>query len=185
MKIISICGSNRKKGNTAEILQALETGLKDADIPEMKVKKISLSDLHLEPCRACLKCKKKGSCVISDDFGKIITQILHADLIILGSPVYFSDVSSQVKVLIDRTISLWHTKQLKGKKLVLVAACAESGTEYTIETMKHWAKAHEMDLISTIEGKGEKKGDVLKDEKALNAVKNSVELIKKCFSPES
>lgn len=185
MKTISICGSSRNKGNTAELLRTLDKSMKDAKIPGLKGKKITLSDLDIKPCRACLKCKKKGSCVISDDFGKIITQILHSDLIILGSPVYFSDVSSSVKTLMDRTLSLWHTKQLKGKKIILAAACAESGTEHTIETMKNWAKAHEMELISTIEGKGEKKGSVLQDEKAMERVKTSVEQVIKSLTPAS
>ena len=182
MKIISICGSKRKNGNTAELLHALETGLNDAD---MKIKEFSLSDIKLAPCRACLKCISKGHCVISDDFGKIAARMLKSDLIILGSPVYFSDVSAPVKALIDRTVSLWHKKQLKGKKIVLAAACAETGSEHTIETMKLWAKDHEMEIISTIQGGGEKKGSILKDERAINGVKNTIEILKKSFSSES
>lgn len=110
--------------------------------------------------------------------------MLQSDLIILGSPVYFSDVSAPVKALIDRTVSLWHTKQLKGKKLIVAAACAEYGAEHTIETMRHWAKDHEMEIISSIEGKGEHMGDVLKDEKAMDEVKKSVETVMKSLSSE-
>jgi multimeric flavodoxin WrbA len=182
MKIISICGSTRRKGNTAELLRIMNKGLKESDL---KVKKFSLADFHIEPCRACLKCTKKGMCVISDDFTKLAAKMLQSDIIILGSPVYFSDVSSPVKALIDRTVSLWHTKQLKGKKVILAATCAEYGSEHTIETMKLWAKDHEMDFISSVEGKGEKKEAVLMDEKALIEVKNSIELLKKNLSPES
>ena len=185
MKVTSMSGSNRKKGNTGEILRAIEHELKKADIPDVKVKNFTLSDLRLEPCKSCLKCKKKGFCVIDDDFSKIAFRMLHSDLIILGSPVYFSDVSSQVKMVIDRSVSLWHTKQLKGKNLILAAACAEYGSEHTIETMKLWAKDHEMNLLSTVEGKGETMGAILKDEKAIEAVKNSIVALKGTLTPES
>ena len=184
MKVLSICGSYRKKGNTAALIETLESEIKKATIPDMKMKELSLSDLEMDPCHACLKCKKKGYCVVSDDFSKVSSQLLKSDVIILGSPVYFSDVSSQVKTLIDRTLSLWHTRQLKGKKVILAATCNATGTEHTIETLKNWANGHEMEVISTIEGKGEKRSDVLKDEKVIAAVKNSVEALQKMGTPE-
>jgi multimeric flavodoxin WrbA len=116
--------------------------------------------------------------VIDDDFGKLAFQMIHSDLIIVGSPAYFSDVSSPVKALIDRTISLWHTRQLKGKNIIFVTTCAESGSEHALETLNIWAKDHEMILISTIEGKGKDVKDILKDEKTTMAIKNSVETYK-------
>jgi multimeric flavodoxin WrbA len=185
MKIISICGSRRKKGNTAEILQAIEQEIKNADIGKIKLKKHVISDLQIGPCKACLKCIKKGACVLDDDFKKIAKQMLDSDLIIVGSPVYFSDVSSPIKAFIDRTVSLWHEKQLKGKNVIFAAACAEYGSDHTIASLQLWARDHEMNVISAIEGKGENMGDILKDQKALDGVKNSVELLKKNQHPES
>nr|WP_319538178.1 flavodoxin family protein [uncultured Methanospirillum sp.] len=185
MKITTICGSNRKKGATRGILEAFESGLKDAGIPGVKTKKYSLSDVHLEPCKGCLKCKKKGHCVIQDDFGKIAFRMIHSDLIVLGSPVYFSDVSSPVKALIDRTVSLWHTKQLKGKKVIFAAATMESGAEHTLETLKLWAHDHEMNVVSTIEGIGEEVKDVLKSEKTTQGIKDSVDAFKATLPSET
>jgi len=185
MKITTICGSNRKKGATKGLLDAFENGLKEAGIPGVKTKKYSLSEVHLEPCKGCLKCKKKGHCVIQDDFGKIAFRMIHSDLIVIGSPVYFSDVSSPVKALIDRTVSLWNTKLLKDKKVIFVAATMESGTEHTLETLKIWAKDHEMNVISTIEGIGEEVKDVLNSEKTKQAVTDSVGAFKATLPSES
>ncbi|WP_181391638.1 flavodoxin family protein [Methanospirillum lacunae] len=185
MKITTICGSNRRKGATKCILGSIEKEIKQANISGLKTKNISLSDVHLEPCKGCLKCKKKGHCVIPDDFGKIAFRMIHSDLIVIGSPVYFSDVSSPVKALIDRSVSLWHTKLLKDKKVIFVAATMESGTEHTLETLKIWAKDHEMNVISTIEGIGEEVKDVLSNEKTIQQIKDSVGAFKLTLPCES
>jgi multimeric flavodoxin WrbA len=184
MKVTTICGSNRRKGATKCILGAVEKGLKETDISGVKTKNFFLSDIHLEPCNGCLKCRKKGHCVIPDDFGKIAFRMIHSDLIVIGSPVYFSDVSSPVKALIDRTVSLWYTKQLKDKKVIFAAATMESGTEHTLETFKIWAKDHEMNVISSIEGIGEEVKDVLSNVKTIQQIKDSVEAFKSTLPTE-
>jgi multimeric flavodoxin WrbA len=173
MKIVSICGSHRKHGNTETLLKGLEKEFTEI-IPDIKHKILFISDMNIYPCISCMKYIKKDKCVIDDDFEKIATKMLQSDLIILGSPVYFSDVSAQVKALIDRTFSLWHKKLLKGKKVILVAACADSGTGHTIDTMRHWALEHEMDVLATIEGRSEKKGAVLEDQITMKSVKDAV-----------
>lgn len=178
MKVVVLSGSYRKKGNTAGLLQALEQELKKTDIPDLKFKNYALPGLKLKPCRGCLKCTNKGYCILSDDYGKISARIIQSDLLILGSPVYFSDVSSPVKAFIDRTFSLWHKKELKGKKLIALAACAESGSGHTIDTIKLWAQDHEMEFIMGIEGKGEHIEDILNDDMVKDALKNAVELVR-------
>jgi multimeric flavodoxin WrbA len=185
MKAVIMYGSYRTKGNTAELLHALEKKIKSEDIPDLKIKELFIPGLDLKSCHGCLKCKSKGHCVLSDDFHKAVARMIQSDLIILGSPVYFSDVNGPVKNLIDRSISLWHKKELKGKRLIAVAACAESGSGHTIETMKHWAVDQEMEFLAGIEGKGEKKGDILKDEAVMSAIGDVAVVIKGLASPQS
>ena len=174
MKIVSISGSQRKNGNTEIILKALDREFKDVKIPDYKNKYYNISDMNIYPCRSCLKCQKKDDCVIGDDFGKVALKMIQSDLIIMGSPVYFSDVSAQIKALFDRTYSLWHKKMLKGKNVILVATCAEYGTGHTIDTMRQWALDHEMNVIATVEGKSEKKGKVLDNEMTMKAIQDAV-----------
>lgn len=173
MRIVTLCGSHRKHGNTEAILRSLEQECKAEKVADLKNKYYSLPELDIAPCRSCLKCRKKDNCVIGDDFGKVALKMIQSDVIILGSPVYFSDVSAQVKALIDRTYSLWHKKLLKGKKVILVAACAESGTGHTIDTMRHWALDHEMEILATIEGASEKKGHVLDNENVQKSIRDA------------
>ncbi|MFH0968602.1 MAG: NAD(P)H-dependent oxidoreductase, partial [Methanobacteriota archaeon] len=104
-------------------------------------------------------------------------KMIRSDLIIMGSPVYFHDVNGQIKNLIDRTYSLWHERQLKGKKFIPVAVCAESGEDRAVETMQIWAQAQEMKIIKPVSGHGYKAGEVLKDESAMKSAKEAVKSI--------
>lgn len=174
METITICGSPRKNGNTDVILREFDKQLSIAEIPKYKNKYFNVAKMNIKPCRSCLKCAKKGRCVLNDDFEKVARKMLESDLIIIGSPVYFSDVSASVKAFIDRTFSLWHNKKLKGKKVILVATCAESGTGHTIDTMRHWVGDQEMQIFATVEGTSEQKGRVLDNEMTLKAIQDTV-----------
>lgn len=100
MKIIIINGSHRKNGATGKILYEMYQQLctyKDVDV-EM----IHLADLDLNFCVGCASCFKTGNCIYHDDIEELSEKIEQTDGIILGSPTYASNVSGQMKVLIDR-----------------------------------------------------------------------------------
>ena len=100
MKIIIINGSYRKNGATAHILNEMYQQLKkynDAD-----VSMIHVADLELKYCVGCGNCYKTGTCIYKDDIEHLSSEIEKADGIILGSPTYASNVSGQMKVIIDR-----------------------------------------------------------------------------------
>lgn len=175
MRVLCISGSQVKKGNTTQLIDILIDNIESSNIPDLKIKKMSLSGLTLRPCKACEKCKKTGKCVIRDDFNKVIRRMHKSDLIIIGSPVYFHDVSGLVKNFIDRTFSLWHEKQLQGKKFIPIAVSAESGEDRTLETLRIWAQVHEMKIVSSLSGHGQKPGDVNHDQKALAAVRDVIQ----------
>ena len=174
MRVLSLSGSQLKKGNTSQLIDYLLENLKKSDVTDLKIKSISLSGADIKPCRACKKCVPTGKCVVKDDFTSIARKMLKSDLIVIGSPVYFHDVSGTVKNLIDRSYSLWHDHQLKGKKTIPIAVSAAIGEDRALETLRIWAQAHEMKIIRSISGHGNKKGDVLHDEQALFAVESAV-----------
>ena len=96
MKTVYISGSPRKNSNTDYLLNILKSQI-GGNI-------IKLSDYHVESCRACIDCRGKGECVVNDDMQKvIIPALLESDVIVLGSPVYFNNVSAQMKAFMDRT----------------------------------------------------------------------------------
>ena len=106
-KIIAIYGSPRRRGNTATLLKKAIEGARDsgADVEE-----IVLRDLKISPCLEIYGCLQTGECAIKDDFQMVRDKILHAQGLILASPVFFYTVSAHTKVLMDRFQSLWVKK---------------------------------------------------------------------------
>jgi multimeric flavodoxin WrbA len=104
---VAIYGSPRRKGNTAALLKKAIEGARDcgADVEE-----IVLRDLKISPCLEIYGCMQAGECAIKDDFQMVRDKILHAQGLILASPVFFYSVSSHTKILMDRFQSLWVKK---------------------------------------------------------------------------
>lgn len=182
MRVLAISGSPLKNGNTSHLIGSIVEELKSIGISDLKVREVSLANNSIRPCKSCRKCIKEGHCVLKgDNFSGIAKKMMKSDLIIMGSPVYFHDINGQTKNLIDRSYSLWHERQLKGKKFIPVSVCAESGEERAIETLQIWAQAQEMKIIGPVSGHGYKAGEILKDASAMSAVK---EVVKKIVSDE-
>ena len=99
MKIVIINGSPRTNGATAKILHALEAELISMGAD---VELLNISGLEIKACSGCMSCYKTGKCCIKDDGDRISELIDSADGIIMGTPTYASNVSGQLKVLIDR-----------------------------------------------------------------------------------
>ena len=100
MKIIIINGSHRKNGVTALILHEMYQKLET--YPNVEIQFYNVADLNLKYCVGCCKCYKNGKCIFNDDIEKLSEIIDTADGIIIGSPTYASNVSGQMKVIIDR-----------------------------------------------------------------------------------
>ena len=100
MKIIIINGSHRKNGATSLILHEMYQKLKT--YPNVEIQFYNVADLTLNYCIGCCKCYKNGQCIFNDDIEKLSQNIETADGIIIGSPTYVSNVSGQMKVLLDR-----------------------------------------------------------------------------------
>lgn len=100
MKIIMINGSHRKTGATALILNEIYQQLQTYD--DVTVDMIHVADLELNYCVGCGRCYQTGSRIFKDDIESLSLKIAHADGIILASPTYASNVSGQIKVIIDR-----------------------------------------------------------------------------------
>ena len=106
MYIIAINGSPRKNGNTAALLnKALEGASSQGATTEM----INLYDLNFKGCVSCFACKLKdgksyGKCAYKDELTPVLNKIENADAVIIGSPIYFSEVTGEVRSFIERLI---------------------------------------------------------------------------------
>jgi len=107
LKIITLQGSPRKKGNTVTVLSWVEQELIALG---HDVESIFLNTKNLKGCLACGKCKEKPDtvgCIQKDDIPEILEKMTQAELVIFASPLYFWGVSAQLKTVIDRTYSLY------------------------------------------------------------------------------
>jgi len=87
---------------------------------------ILLREKNIKHCLWCWFCEKHGVCAIKDDMQDITQDLLWADIIVFWSPNYFANISGISKIFIDRTLSLYYSQGLKGKKIFLVMPGASS-----------------------------------------------------------
>ncbi|MEW5913991.1 MAG: flavodoxin family protein [Thermodesulfobacteriota bacterium] len=104
-KVVVLLGSPRRKGNSAALAAAIAEGARSAGA---KVETIFLHGRKIAPCRSCYACQKPGSrgCAINDDMQPIYAKLKQADAWVLASPVYWFNMSAQMKTLMDRLFAL-------------------------------------------------------------------------------
>ena len=103
MKIVTLLGSPRTNGNSATIARHLLT---TATKLGAETQTFELNRLSYRGCQACYACKKgREDCVLNDDLRPVLAAVQAADVVVLASPVYYGDVSSQLKAFIDRCYS--------------------------------------------------------------------------------
>lgn len=101
MKIVCLLGSPRKTGNSATVAARL---MARAAALGAETETIWLNGLQYRGCQACYACKNGSeSCVVKDDLTPVLEAVRTADAVVLASPVYYGDVSAQLKAFIDRT----------------------------------------------------------------------------------
>ncbi len=106
MKLIALCGSARKHGNTSRMLQQVIEG---ATAAGAETEFINLFDLNYKGCTGCCSCKLKngksfGHCVVEDDLKPVLARIEESDVIVLGSPIYYGNLSGQMRSFTDRLL---------------------------------------------------------------------------------
>ncbi|MCD6488375.1 MAG: flavodoxin family protein [Desulfurococcales archaeon] len=174
-KVLGICGSPRIGGNT-EIL--LGRCLEELERLGAKIEFLRLSSLRISPCTSCRKCLELGECCIHDDMCSIVVpKLLEADIIVVASPVYFNNVSSYVKVFIDRT---WCIRgRLKNKVGGGIVVGRGYGLELALTTIHAFMLKHSMILGHRgVSAQGFEKGEVLRDKRAL---KDTIELANRLY----
>lgn len=110
MKVYAINGSPRKNKNTATLLQKALDGVKEAaKDKEIETEIINLYDYNYTGCKSCFACKrlegkKLWKCAVKDDIQEVLEKVSQADGIIFGSPVYFLDITGQLRSFIERLL---------------------------------------------------------------------------------
>ncbi len=109
MNILCILGSPRKNGNSETLAR---TATSDLEQCGHTVEFIRLNPMNISPCQGCGGCNSTGACVIKDDMGALYDKVDQADQLILTTPIYFYNLSGQMKCFIDRFQARWARKYL-------------------------------------------------------------------------
>ena len=146
VKITGIVGSPRKGGNTEFLVNS---ALKAAEELGVETEIIYLGSAEIEPCIACDICKSTGECAIYDDMSDILAKIGSSHGLIIGSPVYFGSVTSQLKMLIDRSRPLRMDFKLKNivGGAISVGGSRNGGQETTISAIHQFMLIHDMLIV--------------------------------------
>lgn len=142
MKVLVINESPRAKGNSDLLCDEFIRGAEEAG---NQVKKISLREKEIFPCKACYACFRTGSCVQKDDMAEILEKAEKADVLLLATPTYFLTMSGQMKVMIDRLLPKW---QGLGGKDAYVIVTGHDG--------KGGLKRNAEDLVTILENLGDR-----------------------------
>jgi multimeric flavodoxin WrbA len=176
MKVVGFNGSPRKDGNTAILLNYVFEELRTEGI---ETEFVQLGGKDIRGCKSCYKCFSNKNCrcaVDSDYLNFCIEKIEEADGIILASPTYFSDVTTEMKALIDRAglVAKANDDMFKRKIGAAVVAVRRAGSTHVFDSMNHLFLISQMIVPGSIYWNmafGLEKGDVVKDSEGIQTMK--------------
>ena len=147
-KVLIISASIRPGSNSEALAHEFEKGAKEAG---NAVEFVSLKDKNIAFCRGCFACQKLHKCVISDDANAIADKICESDVIVWATPIYYYEMSGQMKTMIDRANSLY-SRDFKFREVYLLTVAADDGKqtpERAINGLQGW-----IDCFDGVELKG-------------------------------
>lgn len=177
MKVVAFNCSPRKDGNTSHMIMDVLSIL-DAEGIETEFVQVGGNDL--KGCKACGACAKSKDlrCVHDDDIlNSCVQKMVEADGIIIGSPTYFSDVTSDAKALIDRAGYVIRMNGIPVKRKVgaAIVAVRRAGATHTFNTINHFFTINEMIVVGSSYWNMSlawKEGDYEKDKEGVRTMKD-------------
>jgi multimeric flavodoxin WrbA len=176
MKVVAFNGSARKGGNTAALIRHV---FEELEKEKIKTELIELASKKIRGCTACFKCfdNKDKRCALKDDIvNECIDKMIESDGIILGSPTYFADVSSEIKALIDRAgmTARANENMFRRKVGAAVVSVRRAGAIHAFDTINHFFTISEMIIPGSIYwniGIGRGPGEVESDEEGIKTMR--------------
>ena len=138
-KILVISTSPRKGGNSESLADAFIDGAMQAG---NDVEKICLYDTTINFCKGCMGCLKTNRCVIHDDADIIAQKMRYVDVVVFATPIYYYEMSGQMKVMLDRANPLYGSNY-QFNDVYLLASAAEddsSAIDGAIKGLSGWVK---------------------------------------------
>jgi multimeric flavodoxin WrbA len=191
MKVVAFNGSPRENGNTTILLN---TALEEVRNEGIETELVQLGKKPIRGCIACYKCfkNKNGKCAVDTDIiNDCIEKMVESEGILLGSPVYFSDVSATMKALIERSgmVARWNDEMFKRKVGAGVVAVRRAGSVHAFSSINYFFLIGQMIIPGSSYwnlGIGREPGEVSKDEEGIQTMRtlgqNMAWLMKKLYA---
>jgi multimeric flavodoxin WrbA len=164
LNIVAIVGSPRKNGNTSYLVDA---ALEEAAKLGITTEKIMLGDYKIAPCQGHERCSSFANCLEEDDFEWIVEKFSRADGIILATPVYYYNVTAQMKAFIDRNYFLYKkNRKPAARSLGIIAVAEVEALDDTLHTLQQYVDSS-LDILPCnrfiVAGYASKPGDAQKN----------------------
>jgi len=158
MKVVGLVCSPRKGGNTEIMVQEALDAIKERG---GETELITVSGKTINPCDSCRTCEQTEVCHINDDMQEIYRKLIEADGIIIGTPVYFHNVTAQAKAIMDRAFAFLPSRKLRGKVAGAIAVARRLGAARTLSLLYSYMLSHKMIVAGGAIGYGWRgKGEV-------------------------
>ena len=133
MKRVIVISTSLRHGSNSDMLA--DKFVEGAQVAGHEVEKISLAGKNIQFCKGCLACQQLGRCVINDDVNDIMAKVLKADVVAWATPIYYYEMSGQMKTLIDRMNAMYPLDyQFRDVYLLTTAAENEEQTPKRAES---------------------------------------------------
>ena len=136
-KVLIISASLRTGANSETAAKEMERGARDAG---HNVEFVSLKGKNIQFCKGCLACQKTSRCIINDDANEITEKMRNSDVIVWATPIYYYEMSGQMKTLIDRANSLYAAKRSFSEIYVITSSADDSKgvSQCVLNGIKGW-----------------------------------------------
>ena len=172
MKVLGINGSPREGGNTEILIRTVFGELETAGV---ETELVRIGGKPLRGCVGCRRCfeNRDRRCVLPDDgVNGLVEKLAEADGVVLGSPVYYTDVTAEMKAFLDRAglVSGANGGLLRRKAGAAVLAVRRGGATHAFDTLNHWLhmmQTYQVGASYWNMGYGMKPGDVAEDQEGM------------------
>ena len=176
---IGISGSPRKDGNTDVVVKRALDGIQQHSA-DVFTKFIRVADFNIKPCEGCRGCMEIMRCAIKDDdFDALFEDVMKADALVIGAPVYWNSPPGVMKNFIDRTHTFYACPEKfpSGKKVALIGVSAGGGFRSHEDAMGSWLRYYGAEIVDEIRVYAREKGEVLTKQRELEKVDTLAELL--------
>ena len=151
MKRVIVISTSLRRGSNSDMLA--DKFVEGAKAAGNDVEKISLVDKEIQFCKGCFGCQKLGRCVMKDDVNDIMTKVLKADVVVWATPIYYYEMSGQMKTLIDRMNAMYPLEYNFRDVYMLATAAEDENTTYkrAEQGLEGWIECYpESRLVGTL-----------------------------------